>query len=249
MSSTTPSGPSATNAAIEELRRLVASGAIVPGDKVPPERELAARLGVSRSSIREAVRELSALGVLEARRGDGTYIAESPPDDLLAPLEFTLLGDSDAILQLADLRLLLEPYAAGAAAARITPEQLEVLEAALRQYEVEVMSGEPDANVLIKADELIHDTLIEATGNPLIAAVSRSMHSLLRRGREMTVNADPTIGDTLAELRAVVTAIRERDPLRATSAMTWHVSRAADVARQRVHAQLAETAVDGVTTG
>lgn len=229
------SGRGASKAAAEAIREMVLSGRLVPGDRVPPERELAQMFGFSRSSVREAVRELAALGVLTSRQGDGTYISRLESHDLFAPLEFALRVDPKSLLHLTELRLVLEPHVAATASAWVTPEQIASLVEALAGYTAEVESGRPDPSALIAWDEQIHQVLIDAADNPLIATILRSVDTVVHRGRELTVVLESAPRESLTELRALVDAVVARDPGRAESAMTWHVGRWAERIRHELH--------------
>lgn len=227
-------GLSASKSAADSIREMILSGQLVPGQRVPPEREFAQMFGYSRSSVREAVRELAALGILSARQGDGTYVSTLESNDLFAPLEFALRVDQKSMLDLTELRLIIEPRVAATAAARLTPEQIETLKDALAGYAREVDSGRPDSEALIRYDETIHSTLIDAAGNALLAAIVRSLESVVRKGRELTVALATAPSESLTELRAVVDAVIARDPGRAEAAMTWHVVRWAERIRHEV---------------
>lgn len=226
-------GASKTAAAV--LRDMIVAGELSPGERVPPERELAQQLGLSRSSVREAVRELSALGVLTARQGDGTYVSTLESHDLFAPLEFALRVDQKSLLHLTELRLILEPHVAATAAARLTDDARTALQQALEGYAAQVEGGQPDPATLIAYDETIHRTLIDLAGNPLIAAIVRSVDSVLRRGKELTVVIKEAPEESLVELRAVVDAVLSHDPPRAQSAMTWHIARWAERVRHEIN--------------
>lgn len=227
-------GVGASKAAADAIREMILAGELAPGERVPPERELAQIFGFSRSSVREAVRELSALGVLSARQGDGTYVSTLESRDLFAPLEFALRVDQKSLLHLTELRLILEPHVAATAAARLTPDVEEVLRTSLAGYEREVLSGKPDPEVLIACDEAIHHALIDVAGNPLIAAIVHSVDLVLRRGKELTVVIKSAPTESLTELRAVVEGVLARDPARAQAAMTWHVARWAERVRHEI---------------
>src|SRR6202171_2729723 len=132
-------GPSVTEGAIDKIRELIVSGSWGPGDRLPKESELAAQLGLSRNSLREAVRALSQLRVLEVRQGDGSYVSSLEPDLLLESTGFIshlLLGDT--ALALYEVRRILEASAAALAAARIDENgKQEVLRRLARKHDAE----------------------------------------------------------------------------------------------------------------
>lgn len=220
-----PSAASPSKSAVDALREMILSGELSPGSRLPPERTLAQMFGFSRSSVREAVRHLAALGILTARQGDGTYVSEVEFRDLFAPLDFALRVDRKSLLHYCELRVIIEPQIAAMATGRLGPEGIQKLQDALAVYEREAESGAPNLETLIEADEVIHNTLIESAGNPLLAAIIRSVAAVARRGREMTVGMATAPRESLNELRAVVDAVIERDPTRALAAMTWHIAR------------------------
>src|SRR5688572_28957552 len=112
MSNQADGAQSGTRRVAEAIRQMILTGQLAPGDRVPPERDLAQSFGLSRASVREAVRELAALGVLTARQGDGTYVSKLESHDLFAPLEFALRVDQRSLLDLTELRLIIEPRVA-----------------------------------------------------------------------------------------------------------------------------------------
>src|ERR671930_2811033 len=123
-----------TYEAIEQIRRLIKSGELPPGSGLPPENEVAAQLGLSRNSMREAVKALEMVRVLDVRRGDGTYVTSLEPRLLLEGLGFAVdLLQDESILSVVEVRRLLEPAATGLAAERITDEGLARLEERLRE--------------------------------------------------------------------------------------------------------------------
>src|SRR5919204_5560886 len=112
--------PSVTDEAIESIRQLIVSGTWRPGDRLPPEAELAAQLGLSRSSLREAVRALVLVRVLDVRQGDGTYVSSLHPELLLEPTRFVAhLLHEQTVVEVFEVRRLLEPAAAALAAVRM----------------------------------------------------------------------------------------------------------------------------------
>src|SRR5918995_1811755 len=157
-----------TDEAIEQIRGLIQSGELPPGSRLPPENELAAQLGLSRNSMREAVKALVLVRVLDVRRGDGTYVTSLEPGLLLEGLGFAVdLLQDESILSVFEVRRLLEPPATGLAAERITGAQLAALEARLDEMDdagndVERQGG---------ADAAFHHDVFAATGNQTLLSV------------------------------------------------------------------------------
>src|SRR5687767_6132373 len=143
---------SLTETAIEKVRELIASGHLAPGERLPPETELAEALGTGRNTMREAVRALVTARVLEIRRGDGTFVTSLRPELLLAGIGAAadLLLD-DFTLELVQVRRILEPAATRFAASRITDEQLTELDSLLHG-----MSTASSHEELVEYDEAFH---------------------------------------------------------------------------------------------
>ena len=126
-----------TSKVIDNIREMISSGELSPGDRLPPEHELADRLGVSRGSLREAVRALSQIKVLDVRRGDGTYVTSLAPSELLSGLAFAVeLLQPQGLEEVLEVRRLLLPPAAALAAQRVTREQIAEMHAVVDQLEV-----------------------------------------------------------------------------------------------------------------
>src|SRR6202045_707045 len=152
--------PSVTDEAIDKIQELIISGSWGPGDRLPKETELAAQLGLSRNSLREAVRALSQLRVLEVRQGDGTYVSSLEPDLLLESTGFIshlLLGDT--ALDLYEVRRILEAAAAALAAARIDSEEKAELGRSLER-----MRDAHTVEELVEADVAFHAIIAKAAG-------------------------------------------------------------------------------------
>src|SRR5882757_2311726 len=145
-----------TQDAIETIRELIGSGEWGPGTRLPREADLAAQLGLSRNSLREAVRALSLARVLEVRQGDGTYVSSLEPGELLEPtLSATHLLRGRTVLELFEVRRMLEPEAAAMAALRVDQDTKEAL-----RRELDRMYAAGDrADELVDADAAFHDVL------------------------------------------------------------------------------------------
>jgi DNA-binding FadR family transcriptional regulator len=214
-------GPSVTEEAIDKIRELIVSGSWGPGDRLPRESELAAQLGLSRNSLREAVRALSQLRVLEVRQGDGTYVTSLEPELLLESTGFVshlLVGDT--ALELFEVRRLLEGAAAALAAARINAEGKDKLRRKLDQM-IEAETVED----LVQADVDFHAVIARATGNTFLTSLlaslsSRTMRARMWRGRAV----DNALDVTRDEHRRIYEAITGGDPELARAAAMAHIA-------------------------
>jgi GntR family transcriptional regulator, transcriptional repressor for pyruvate dehydrogenase complex len=214
-------GPSVTDGAIDRIRELIVSGSWGPGDRLPKESELAAQLGLSRNSLREAVRALSQLRVLEVRQGDGTYVSSLEPDLLLESTGFVshlLLGDT--AVELYEVRRILEASAAALAAARIDERGKEELRRSL-----DSMADADSVEDLVESDVAFHAVIARATGNAVLTSLlaslsTRTMRVRLWRGRRV----DNALDVTRDEHRRIYEAIVSGDPELARAAATAHIA-------------------------
>ena len=211
-----------TDEAIEQIRDLIRSGALPPGARLPPENELATQLGLSRNSMREAVKALELVRVLDVRRGDGTYVTSLEPRLLLEGLGLAVeLLQDDSILSVVEVRRLLEPAATGLAAERITDDGLGVLQTRLDEME----AAGTDAERQVAADAAFHLDVFAATKNQTLLSVLDGLSSLTLRARiwRAVVEAD-AISATLHEHRAIFSALAARDRPLAEAAALIHVN-------------------------
>ncbi len=210
-----------TEAAIERVRHLIVSGALVPGQRLPPEVELAESLGTSRSTVREAVRALITARVLDVRRGDGTYVTSLRPELLLAGLGAAAdLLQHGFTLELVQVRRILEPAATAMAATRITEATLSELDQCLH-----LMSTAPSHEALVHFDEEFHQLVAAASGNATLASMLNGVSSRTTRGRAWrgVIEAGAT-ERTISEHAGILAALRTRDPRLAEAAALLHVS-------------------------
>jgi GntR family transcriptional regulator, transcriptional repressor for pyruvate dehydrogenase complex len=205
--------------AADAIKALIVSGELQPGDTLPPERELAAMLGISRPSLREAIRVLSALNVVEPRHGGGTYVTSLDPRQLAQPINFLLQVDRMAFRHLLEVRQVLEVGAARLAAPRITEEQLDAL-AELTEHAERVI-GRPAQFLQLDFD--IHTAIIEATGNPIYISLYQSIADLSIESRKRTARDPVTRQDAHDGHLAIVAALRDHDSEAAAGAMHDHL--------------------------
>jgi len=210
-----------TQDAIDQIRALVASGEWGPGTRLPREADLAAQLGLSRNSLREAVRALSLIRVLEVRQGDGTYVSSLAPDLLLESTRMaTDLLPGRAVLELFEVRRLLEPAAAALAAQRMDAEG----KAALKRELERMFAAGSDVEELVEADAAFHEVLAAAPGNAVLRSLLQSISSRTVRARLWHGIADRQALDLArAEHTRIYEAIEAGDPELARAATTIHI--------------------------
>lgn len=201
------------------LLGLIRAEQLRPGDKLPAERDLAAAMGVSRPVLREALRALSIMRVVDIRQGAGTYITALEPQQLVSHLDFVFSKDSVALAQVLETRRVVEIGNVRLAAQRIVPFQVERLEAILVDLREAV--DEPDR--FSSLDIAFHDTVCEAAANFLLAQFMRIINTLGKVSRERTGAARATRERALGDHEAILAALRARDPEAAANAMRSHL--------------------------
>jgi GntR family transcriptional repressor for pyruvate dehydrogenase complex len=211
-----------TDEAIAQIRALIQSGQLQPGSRLPPEQQLAAELGLSRSSMREAVKALETARVLDVRRGDGTYVTSLAPNLLLEGLGFAidLLQDHN-LLEVMEVRRMLEPVATGAAAAHIDDAALSELRSIL----VQMHEARDDSETLVQHDMAFHRTVIRANGNETLSTVLEGLSGQTLRARVWRGLLEGNAATrTLNEHQAIYDALVARDALLAHAAALLHIN-------------------------
>lgn len=216
---------SQTDVVIEGIKAMILSGELGPGARLPVEKDLAARLGVSRGPLREGVRALALLGVLGTRRGDGTYVTSLDPARLLQPVGFLadLPGRDDAV-HLARVRRVLEVEGVGRAATSIDDATIAALHAVLDEVDELLAAPEVDLTAVIDADLRFHAAIHEASGNPVLAGLLDSLAGGTTRTRMWrAIHEHGAVATALAEHRAIVAALEAHDADRARIHMAAHL--------------------------
>ncbi|WP_233515454.1 FadR/GntR family transcriptional regulator [Marinitenerispora sediminis] len=211
---------SVTQRAIERIKAMIAEGALRPGQRLPTERELSAELGLSRSSMREAIRALTTLGVLEARHGAGVYVTALRPADLLET--FGVLAEisrGETLVEVLQVRRMLEPAATALAAARVDDERLARIGALLAD-----LTDGGSLERAVAADLAFHQAIVETTGNATLAAVNAGLSSHTFRSRVWRGHQRAGLTGRLREdHERIYRALAARDPAAAQAAATVHV--------------------------
>ncbi|MEY9489668.1 GntR family transcriptional repressor for pyruvate dehydrogenase complex [Streptomyces calvus] len=210
-----------TDEAIEKIKSMIVSGALRPGSRLPKESELAADLGLSRNSLREAVRALSLIRILDVRQGDGTYVTSLDPQLLLEALSFVVdFHRDDTVLEFLAVRRILEPAATALAAPLITEAQLHAL-----SRQLDELGEDPPVEDLVAADLEFHRGIVRSCGNSVLCSLLDGLSGPTTRARVWRgLTQEDAVGRTLREHRAILAALRDRDAEAARSWATVHIA-------------------------
>ncbi|MBI1378253.1 MAG: FCD domain-containing protein [Frankiales bacterium] len=210
----------------DHLRGLIADGELGPGDALPSERELAARLGVSRHSLRQALASLAAIGLVETRHGSGVYLTASPSDDTVTRFADVLFTVNTSIGDALEARLAFEPSATRLAAERRTDDDLELLTAAL-DVQHDLSAGDAASSEASS----FHHQLARTTGNPVFAGLLRSVTTGPRNVSLLAAHTHDGPARWHREHVAILDAVRRGNGARAQRLMASHLEQMLAVAR------------------
>lgn len=228
-----------TDAATDRLRGLIISGQLQPGERLPAEAELSAQMGVSRGSLREAVRVLVDSGVLDVRRGDGTYVTALTPELLLSGLGTAVQMMRDtSMLKLIETRRVLEPAVTALAAERASDQDLREI-----HLHLALMRQSHDLDELVRHDADFHHAVSTSSGNTVLSTILHGISDVTTRTRVWRGLIDKNARDrTITEHTAIASAIAAHDSRLAEAAALLHVS--------SIEAWIRETvATDQMATG
>ncbi|MBB5391891.1 MULTISPECIES: FadR/GntR family transcriptional regulator [unclassified Herbaspirillum] len=211
----------------QRLLTMIRSGLLKPDQQLPPERELAAMLGVGRPAVREAIRGLALLGLLRIRQGEGTFVSSLETRELLEPLEMIIDLNAGTLEALFDARLIIETGVAALAATHIGEAELAHL---VRNVEDEArLLSDPAA--FAAADVEFHEAIIEACDNPFLQSIAGSLYMLGKKSRSITSRIPATLERSLQDHREILDALKTRDPQKAADAMRRHLIHVRDAYR------------------
>ncbi|WP_200307526.1 FadR/GntR family transcriptional regulator [Streptomyces adelaidensis] len=210
-----------TDEAMDKIKAMIVAGELAPGSRLPKEEILAAQLGLSRSSLREAVRALTAMRILVTRQGDGTYVSSLEPHLLLESLSFASdVSQGHTALQLLQVRRLLEPQATGVAAALLTDADLQELGTILERSRSAATVEE-----FVGHDIAFHLRIVAAVGNPVLSMLLRVLSTRTQRVRIVRgTRTGRAVEHAHREHEAILRALRTRDAALAVSAAAVHVA-------------------------
>ncbi|HVU68515.1 MAG TPA: FadR/GntR family transcriptional regulator [Ktedonobacteraceae bacterium] len=205
---------------VSKLLALLKEKKLQPGDRLPPERELAERLQVSRPSLREALRALSIMHVVEIRQGSGTYISSLEPKRLVEHLDFVFALSDATYLSLFEARKVVEVGICGLAAQRITDEEIARLESCLEKS----LSGVTEPELYFQADVELHEIITEAAASPILSRIMAGISQLSLASRKRTVVLPGIAEQVIEDHRAIIQALKQRAPEAARQAMYQHLT-------------------------
>lgn len=212
-----------TDEAIEKIKGMIVSGTLRPGQRLPKEADLATDLGLSRNSLREAVKALSLMNILDVRQGDGTYVTSLESPLLLEALTFIVdFHRDDQVLEFLAVRRILEPAATAMAARGISPEQVNGLRMVL-----ESVGPHDGVDKIITADLEFHRGITAASGNRVLCSLLDCLSTPTMRARAWRGLTEPAaIERTLAEHAAILDALASGDAETARAWSTVHIANA-----------------------
>jgi len=211
-----------------QIERLILKK-LQPGDKLPSERELAETLGVSRSSIRDAIRSLELMGLVEPRQGAGTVVLEISIESLVNPLANTLKRKEELIGELLDFRKMLEPPLAARAASHASADEISEMEEILDRQQEKLRQGES----AIAEDSEFHYSVALASRNSVVLKVLDTLMDLLRDTRERSLQVEGRQQKSLAGHRRILAAIKRHDGEAAKAAMRRHIEDVEEIVLDR----------------
>jgi len=204
---------------VDHIRKLIENGSLQPGDRVPPERELARSLGISRASLRTGLGYLAAMGVMKVRHGVGTFIADGPAEFSKASL--SLMGTLHGFQswQMFEARLIMEGSLAALAAERGREEHHAALaEEVAEMYAISDMPAD-----FLKHDVLFHRIIAQASGNPILVALVDTVTSAMYEKRRKTVERADYLREMAGMHRGIYRAIHAHNPQEARQLMEDHL--------------------------
>lgn len=212
---------------VEQIRALIGSGQLRPGDRLPAERELCKQLGISRPSLRAGLRMLVAHGVLRARHGSGTYVADGPPSLDSGQLSLLAALHGFTFDQMFEARRVLEVQVAGLAAERATAEHL----ATIAEETAEMYAALDDPQQYLIHDIKFHRAIAAASGNPILATLVEMVSAVMYDQRRETIGRAHDFKESVEMHQRIYRAIRSQKPDAARQAMHEHLALAQDAYR------------------
>ncbi|NJN54092.1 MAG: FadR family transcriptional regulator [Anaerolineae bacterium] len=211
--------PSAVDDVIRMFQEALIRGDLQPGQRLPAEARLGQQLGVGRGTIREAIKMLGAMGVVESRQGDGTYICDSISPKVINPMLFAVITESRDVKHLYEFRRMVDVGYCVLAAEKATEEDIVHLETLVQEMEDYRESGQRDVERLVEMDFNFHYALLDATQNPLMSKIGHMIMEMFRETIRRSVSTSGGVRWTISQHRRLIEALRTRDPIQVREAV------------------------------
>ena len=209
---------------VEQIHALIREGRWAPGDQIPPERELAERFRVSRTSVREALRALEMQGIIDSRQGGGTFVRTADRETLVPPLAAAILRGQRELAEVLEVRELIEPGIARLAAVRATDEHVSELEGLLESQRACIA----EQRSFVEEDTAFHYTLARAADNHILLRLHNVILDLLRESRQSYLHVPERPQISLRAHEAILRAIKARAADAAYRATLAHITEVRD---------------------
>ena len=219
-----------TELVVQRIKELLGRGELKAGSRLPPERELADMLHISRPSLRTALKALSVMGVIHAKPGAGTYIAKSLPEVFTEPMHFMTLINNTSVEELFEARLIIESGLAELASERASDADIAALVEEVE--EMKATTGDPEE--FLKHDVRFHQAMAHAANNKLMSGVMDTVAQLLFHIRRQTITQTSALEEAIEWHEKIIAAMQKHDPKRAKETLSGHL-RAAQSAWAREH--------------
>lgn len=210
-----------SDAKAQKILDLIESGSLKVGDRLPGQRDLAKQMQIGRSSLREAIRYLEVLGVLETRPGLGTYVISDKAKTLDYPLDRWLIENRDDVYMVFEAREAVEAKAAELASKRAKQEDIKKLEEILMKMEIAIKNN--DFQEITNQDLAFHNSICHASYNNFLCQIADSIQSALMKSREAVLILPGRANRSLDEHYEILKAIKESDTKLANAAMKRHL--------------------------
>lgn len=204
---------------VAQIRSLIESGRLKRGDQLPTERELGETFRVSRATVREAIRTLESMKLVQSRQGDGTYVLDSSEETLVQPLAAALFHEKDSISDIFFVRRVIEPYVAQLAAENATLEEIKELTSIIISQEEAIADGKST----IKHDSAFHALLARMSRNPVLERLLQALVDLLEQIRDEYLQNEERAKKSFLGHHKVFIAIKNGDCAAARRSMRRHL--------------------------
>lgn len=216
---------------VNQIMYLISNKKIKYGDLLPSEEELARQIGVSRATVREGLRMLEFLGVVETKRGKGTIVIKTDKEGIKRELSSAISNQGENILELMQVRQILEPEIAKLAALEASEYDIENMERALLSMELDINYG----GAAVQESIDFHYTMIKSIHNSVLTYIMTTVLNLQKESRNLTLRLPGRPGEALAEHRKVLEAIKDRQPDEAKKYMREHLNSTAKLIKGSTH--------------